>query len=140
MFRCASFAMWILLTATTAAAQATLPDLVAHGVNPVDKSVLRDVAVHSIEELGAGADVIVEGGLVKSRNYLSKDNREVDTDYIIQPIRSFAGPATPPRKAPGVTRMIVTLRGGETQINGVPVTFSDDNLAEFASVIGFYCS
>ncbi len=61
MFRCASFAMWILLTAATAAAQATLPDLVAHGVNPVDKSVLRDVAVHSIEELGAGADVIVEG-------------------------------------------------------------------------------
>ena len=129
----AATGMLILLFATSAGAQTTIPELISRGINPVQIGLLRDVEVPSLEELSLGADVIVDAKVVEPTSYLAENKTEVHTDYLVQPMRMLADRGGPVRRAPGVTRMILTLRQGTIVINGVTVQFDDDNLASFAS-------
>ena len=133
MYHIAPLATFIMLIATSATAQNTLPELASRGVNPVERGVFRDVVAPSLEDLSTGADVIVDARLIRAASYLSKNKMEVNTDYVIQPTRTLASGGSVPRQTPGITRMILTLRHGKIEVNGITVQFDDDNLAPFNS-------
>jgi hypothetical protein len=103
-----------------------IDSVVSNGGKPVTIHVRRDATALSLEQLAAGADLVLEGRLTHPRSYLSED-KHIYTDYQIRPGRvlvdrnSFFTRATP--GAP--TTLVVTLYGGEVVVNGISATLVD---------------
>jgi hypothetical protein len=75
-----------------ASAQSTLPELAR--ANPGEKivrGIRSDIPPTSIEGLTAGATLIVDATLTKTKSYLSPDENYVRTDYQIVPSHVLAG-------------------------------------------------
>lgn len=124
----------ITLGALAVTGQALAQDvrqMIAHGHKSVDRGIYRDIIVPPIEQLAAGADLILEATITRNRGYLDSHERYVYTEYVIHPIRSSMARPGPGRTSPGKSPMILRLLGGEVTVDAVPVRIKDDNLAPF---------
>jgi hypothetical protein len=82
----------------------------------------------SIEALTAEADVVLLARLSRGKSYLSPAEYDLYTDFIITEPRVLAGSLVSLSAAPtAATPPVVTLRGGEIVIEGVPVRVINDN-------------
>ena len=85
----------------------TVPELIAHGRKRVDRGFYREIQVPPIEQLGANADLVVEATITKTRASLGPNKRDVYTDYLIHPIRTFRATPATGRPTPGKTVLIL---------------------------------
>jgi hypothetical protein len=134
-------AVWVAFSVLASAQQEdlrpTLPELARRfGPKPVYQSRIADFVVESLESVLPRADVIVHGTVDRVTTYLSPDQRDLYTDYLVRPLRMI--PPRPPAvlARPGQTPVppapiVVTRWGGQTTINGVQVTQEDAEVSAF---------
>jgi hypothetical protein len=107
----------------TASPAQTIPERVrANPTVPMTTGVLVDIRPLSIEQLTAGAELVVKGTLTRPKSYLTADENYILTDYLVIPERIIAGrvPASQTTAVPA-TPMILSVQGGELSVEGVPV-------------------
>lgn len=114
----------------------TLPQLARRfAPQPVYQSRIADLVLESLDTVLPRADVIVHGKVDRATTYLSADQRDLYTDYLIRPLRIIRQPITPPITRPGQTStappIVVTRWGGQMTIEGVQVTQEDANVNPF---------
>lgn len=115
----------------------TLPELVRRfGPTPVHQSRTRDLAIQSLESALPEAELVVYGTVERATTYLSADQKDLFTDYLIMPLRIVRQPPRPPdtrpgRRQPAVVPIILTRWGGQMTIDGVQVTQEDRDLRSF---------
>jgi hypothetical protein len=84
--------------------------------------VLVHIPPLSIEQLTAGAELVVKGKLTGPKSYLTADENYILTDYILIPERIIAGRVSASQATPGpATPLILTVQGGELSVERVPV-------------------
>lgn len=92
---------------------------------------LAEIHAFALDDLAGNADVILEGHLVQLNSYLSTDEKAIYTDYQIIPRRMIVDrgerAATPSPGRP----LVVSILGGEVNIEGTRVTYVDSTLAPF---------
>jgi hypothetical protein len=116
--------------------RATLPEL-AHrlGPAPVYQSRTYDLILESLDSALPKADLVVHGTVERLNTYLSDDQKDLYTDYVIRPIRIMRQPTTPPQTRPGPRpafgRIVVKRWGGQLMIDGVQVTQEDADVPSF---------
>ena len=77
----------------------------------------------TLDALTSGADIVVQGTVKPLKTYLSSDERDLFTDYLITPTRIVLQRTAPTSAAPGPAPSIVLTRwGGTAVIDGVQVT------------------
>jgi hypothetical protein len=130
----AVFTAVMAFTLVVSAQKPTLPELAAiAGKKELRLGRVRDAEPRSVRELAESSDLIAEATLTKFRSYLSRTEKDIYTDYLMEPIHVVARRATmaAPQRNPGQShRLIMTLFGGEIDIKGVRVTMADYNLIE----------
>ena len=113
----------------------TLPEIATRQApEPFLRSRIRELLPQSLEEMVPKADLIVHGTVELRNTYLSADQRDLYTDYLVTPLRVFAQRTPQVATAPGAPLPIVLKRwGGQTVLNGVSVTVEDRDLRQFRS-------
>jgi hypothetical protein len=113
----------------------TVPELVARQApEPLVQFRVRELLPQPLEQIVPKADLIVQGKVESSKAYLSDDQRDLYTDYVITPIRTMfkrGGPVL--RKPSADTPVIVQCWGGRTVIQGTPVTVEDKDFRPFST-------
>lgn len=109
------------------AAKETLIELAKRlAPTPIFIEKQRELIPSSLESTVAGADLIVHGTVTRANTYLSTDQYELFTDYVITPIRFIFQRSVMPTQRPGLPEpIVVTLWGGRTTLEGVDVTLQD---------------
>lgn len=110
-----------LLSAHAVSAQQTIQERArAMPTSDVVQSVHGDVPTPSLEQLVAGAAVVVEASVISATSYLSDDQTYILTDYDLLPARVLSGQlmtyGTP--KAGQKQRVVLTVRGGSWVVDG----------------------
>ena len=81
-----------------------------------------------LESLTLGADIIVQATVRPLKSYLSPDERELFTDYLVTPTRIFSQRIPLTSAVPGPPSSVVLTRwGGTAIVEGVQVTLVDVN-------------
>jgi hypothetical protein len=131
-----SMALGVLATAMIGHAQhfrSTIRDALARaGVSLTRVSSRPSGAAPGISKILQDTDVIVRGTIGPPTTYLSKDQRDLYTDYpLINPTILF-DPGVSSSRTPGPGKgIIVTIRGGGSiQIGGLTFTQKDQALPE----------
>jgi hypothetical protein len=111
----------------------TIPDLVRQQApQPVWQGRIAEQMPKDLEELAPLADLVIKGKVASARAYLSKDERDLYTDYVIHPSQVFLQARVHDSPQPGVVAAIVVRKwGGQTVIEGVQVTAEDSNVRAF---------
>ena len=115
------------------AEQLTLPQLVKLSApDPFLMERTLELVPVPIEQILPHADLIVHATVSRSATYLSDDQKELYTDYVVTPVRVMFERNRPTSIMQGVARPI-TLRqwGGTTTIDGISVLVVDLNLRPF---------
>jgi hypothetical protein len=128
----------LVATAMSAGGGQSIPERVASSQGkPVRIDVFSDVSPVQIEELAKGADLIIEGKLVRRHSYLSGDEKHIYTDYEVVQATVISQQRTsdlsPRPTAPPKTGPIVQLYGGELSVGGSDVTVNDNSRERFAN-------
>ena len=107
----------------TASPPQTIPERVrANPTAPMTTGVLVDIRPLSIEQLTAGAELVVKGKLTRQNSYPTADENYVLTDYLVIPERILGGRFPASQATPGpATPIILTVQGGELPVEGTPV-------------------
>jgi hypothetical protein len=85
-----------------------------------------------LRELAPLADLVVKGRVESATSYLSTDERDLYTDYVIRPSQVFLQTRVHDSPQPGDVAVIVVKKwGGQTVIEGVQVTAEDSNVRAF---------
>jgi len=129
---CAGFA---LVTAAVSAQERglTIPELIRlRAPAPFYQSRVRELLPPEIREVTSQAELIVLGRVDSSAAYLSDDQEDLYTDYTVTPLRVIRQSIVATSRTPGaVTPIRVKRWGGRTVIDGVNVTFEDQDLRFF---------
>ena len=97
---------------------------------PVAMLTMCDCPEVTLEQLTSTADLIVQGTVRPLQTYLSPDEKELLTDYLVVPTRILLQRAAQTSGRPGPAAAItLTRRGGTTLIEGVQVSFVDQQVA-----------
>jgi len=134
-----AFLVVFTLTATAGAQEPdlrpTLPELAVRvAPNPVLLGRNFEMIPPSLGKMVQAADLIVLGTVGTGKTYLSADQRDLYTDYLVTPRRVLAQriPAqSSPRAA--AAPIIVKRWGGQIVLNGVSVTQEEHDLRTFQS-------
>jgi hypothetical protein len=129
-------ALAVLGTVTTSYAQdprSTIPDALAQaGVSLSRHTTTPSGVAPDITRILRDTDVIVRGTIGPPRTYLSKDEKDLYTDYpLINPIVLFdpgVSSSRTPGLAPGIT--VTIFGGGTVRIGGLTFTSKPDALPE----------
>lgn len=131
-----SLVIVIVLTLSSAATpqdhRPTLPELARRSAPaPLFQSRSRELVIESVESIVRKSDLIVYGRIGSVRTHLSRDQRDLYTDAVFEPIQVVLHrvPTVSPR--PGQLPIILRRWGGETVIDGVQVIQQDTDLRQF---------
>jgi hypothetical protein len=129
-------ALGVLATATIGYAQdfrSTIPEALARAGESLSRHTTTPSGVApDMSEILQDTDVIVRGTIGQPTTYLSKDQRDLYTDYpLINPTVLF-DPAVSSTGTPGPAKGIIVtiLGGGSIQIGGLTFTQKPDALPE----------
>jgi hypothetical protein len=112
--------------------RSTLPAIVQRqGAEPVLQTRRTELVPERLEQIIPKADLIVHGTVIGVTSYLSSDQKDVLTDYVIAPIRVLYRRSTPGQTPGEATSVTVTRWGGQTTVNGVQVVDEDLDLRQF---------
>ena len=116
--------------------RATLPELVRRfAPQPVYQSRALELVLQPIDQVLPSAQLIVHGKVETASTYLSDDQRDLFTDYVIRPLRVIrpVAPSTSlkPGAPDGLRELVVKQWGGTMVIDGVQVTQVDSHLKMF---------
>jgi hypothetical protein len=123
--RCLGVVVGLLLSLTIGAVSAdqrpTLPEMARHdSPAPVIRDRWTEYVMPSFEEIVSRSNLIVHGRVESKESYLSDDQYEIYTDYVLTPIRILW------RQAAQVPSPIIVKRwGGEMTIEGAQVIARD---------------
>lgn len=108
----------------------TIPELArTRPTNPIVRGRLVDVQPATLDELTAGADLVLEATVTRVRSYLTADEENVLTDYQLTPTRVLAGHLPAALPVPGSsTPLILTVYGGDLTIDGFSVSVVDHSV------------
>jgi hypothetical protein len=109
----------------------TIPELVQRvGPNPVHQIRRVELVPDTMEELVLKSTVVLIGQVRRQNTYLSDNQRELYTDYVIAPTGTAATAAKTPTT---ITKGEVVVRqwGGEMTIANVPVIFETTEFRAF---------
>jgi hypothetical protein len=117
----------VCATVARPAGSQTLRDTVrATAPNPVHIHRTVDMPTIELESLAGAADLIVQGRVKSLRTYLSSDEKDVLTDYLVTPTRILSQRTLVTSPVPGPAPAIVLTRwGGAMLLEGVRLTASD---------------
>ncbi len=128
-----------ILTGATASAQRALNlrkqvEQFRRGeLDGVSSVSIRDYNPKTIEQLTAEADLVVVCTLTRGKSYLSPNEEDVFTDYMISEYRILAGTLMATSGPLGsVTPPVLTMFGGEVMLDGVPALTRNFNFGPFA--------
>jgi len=111
------------------AAQDTIPERLARAGRSLNASAPPPSGVMRLDDLLRVTDVIAKGRVGKPRGYLSKDQREIYTDYpILNPSVLYRATLSNPKGSDLDSAPRVTMRGGSVTINGLTYTESYEAL------------
>jgi hypothetical protein len=126
-----AIALFVSVCASPASAQ-TIPEtvrtLIANGVTPPLRSqISRALLDMDLDRMLAQADLILTGSLTLKQTYLSANQKEVLTDYVIVPNRIIRDrhPAERPKCGQGLT---LTVAGGTMVIEGAELIVEDTDM------------
>jgi hypothetical protein len=105
------------------AGRPTIPELVKLvAPNPVYQLMQVELLPDTLEELVAKSNIVLLGQVESSRVYMSDDQRELYTDYVVSPIGTIP---TSSKTAATIPQggVVVKRWGGQTTVDNVPVTF-----------------
>lgn len=106
--------------------------------NPVLIERMRELVPAQFEPMVSKADLIVYGTVKRLNTYLSEDQRQLFTDYVVTPVRVMFQKTAPRANTPGTAQPIVfTVWGGRTSIEGVEVILRDKNAPSFDTASQF---
>jgi hypothetical protein len=113
----------------------TLPDVARlHAPEPVVQVRTREIVFETLESVLPKADLVIHGRVGRAKSYLSDDQRDIYTDYVITPIRVMRQRIATPAPKPGVqppAEFVIRRWGGHLTIGGVPVTQEDSDVRQF---------
>lgn len=104
--------------------RSTIPEALARaGVSLTNTTTTPSGSAPSLDDILAGADVIVKGTVARPRSYLSDDQRDVLTDYDVEePVYLYNRYPFKPNRPSATPPLRVTLRGGTVLVNGLTYT------------------
>lgn len=106
----------------------TIPEALARGASGRTRSAPSGVSP-SIADIVADADIVVRGIIGESRSYLSDDQRNVYTDYVLtNPVVLYHSKALTARR-PGAMTITVTQLGGKITVGNLEFTQIEMGLA-----------
>jgi hypothetical protein len=109
----------------------TLPELARRSApEGMNRTPMRELVPTSVERLLPQADLVVYGTVATSTARLSSDQKDLYTDYVIQPLRVVSQRSVMAVSQPGQTSQIVVTRWG-----GVYERFRGISLAQMESEI-----
>jgi hypothetical protein len=113
----------------------TLPESISlHAPAPFNRQRQRELLPPTLAEMTAEADLIIQGSATPGRPYLSADQRDLYTDYLVVPSRVIFQRNVATTQISGVAPSIILKRwGGRTVINKVEVILEDVDLREFTA-------
>ena len=119
-----------VIAATAQTGRLTIPELVRRQApDPLLQSRITELMPKSLAELAAASDLVIRAKVVSARPYLSKDQRDLYTDYTLVPSQVFLQSDVHVARVPGtVPSIVVTKWGGQTTIDGVQVTAEDSSV------------
>lgn len=110
-----------------------MPEIAQHSDGkPVSKVRGRELVPPSFDEIVRRADLIVDGLVTPQITYLSDDQVDLYTDYVVTLGRVFAA-RRPVQVSPGAPGIVLRQFGGRTTINGVEVSEVDQNMPPLAA-------
>ena len=111
----------------------TIPELAARQApNPVIQGRTSEPMPKTLEQLASLSELVIHGTIKSARAYLSKDQRDLYTDYVIHPSAVFLQTAVKGSPTPGVIPDVVVRRwGGTTMISNVKVIAEDATVRSF---------
>ena len=121
-----------LFSVSLAGQERTIPQRVEQ-VRPKPLIVTRvsELVVASFESAIRDADLIVQGSVRKLKTYMTNDQMQLYTDFEVLPTSTILARRSLGSTRPGqVTSIVIRMWGGETEINGLPVTFQNTNFPE----------
>jgi hypothetical protein len=109
------------------AAKESLVDLARRlAPKPIVIERQRELIPSPFEPMVSSADLIVHATVRPIRTYLSEDQVELFTDYVVTPLRIMYERSLRPSKTPGaVAPIALTVWGGRTMLEGVEVELRD---------------
>lgn len=123
-----AFAM-LFLSVDLCAGQLTIPEMVKlSSPNPVALTRSREMIPRPFAVIVGQADLIVEGRVTRQKSYLSRNQKDLLTDFVVTPSRVLAqrGNAPAAVRAPGgLSPVVMKQFGGQMVIDGVQVTDED---------------
>jgi hypothetical protein len=94
---------------------------------------IREYNPKTIEQLTAESDLVVVCTLTRGKSYLSPNEEDVFTDYMISEYRILAGTLMSTSGPVGsVSPPVLTMFGGEVMLDGVPALTRNFNFGPFA--------
>jgi hypothetical protein len=113
--------------------QSTIPEIVRRqSASSLLQTRQRELFPQSFEEMVPQSDLVLHGIVAGIKSYLSSDQRDVYTDYAINPLRVIRQRSTAVEQRPGQPASVVLKRwGGEITVEGVKVIAEDLDLRQF---------
>jgi hypothetical protein len=111
----------------------TIPDMIrGRAPDPLKLGRILEVMPETLEEMLPTADLVVEGTVEPINTYLSSDQKDLYTDYLVTPLRTVLQRNVVPTTGPGKVPPIIVKRwGGRTVIDGVQVIVEDNDVRSF---------
>ena len=126
LYRLAATTLTVCLYAQMPAGAQTVRDMAKQSApGPVTISTGCECPAVTLEALASGADIVVQGIVKPLKTYLSSDERDLLTDYLVTPTRIFLQRIAPTAAAGQAPSIVLTRRGGTAVIEGVQVTVAD---------------
>lgn len=113
----------------------TIPeDVKLHAPQPLVRIRTRELPSVSIKDVAPRVDLVVDGTVAPMGTYMSPDQKDLYTDYLVTPIRVIFQGQVVTSPSPGVARPIVVTRwGGRTLVDGVVVDMEDSDVRPLQS-------
>jgi hypothetical protein len=131
---CAALTLACVLISSIAFAQEqqrlTIPEALQQaGKSVVGMQSVPSGPVPSVADVLKDADTIVRGTVTGSRSFLSDDQRDVYTEYVVRDVTFLHQITAPTNTAPGIAPVFkVRVHGGAVTIGTLTYTFYDQGL------------
>jgi len=124
-----SLALSSLWSGSASSQSPTIPEMLAKAGTPLTLNLdVPSGPAPSVDQLLETTDVVVRGVVEAPRSYMSPDERDVWTDYVIRNPRILYQSSPDLSHKPGTTAAFtVTIYGGAIEINGL--AFKSDHAA-----------
>ena len=129
----ASVLISFVVSGVVFAARLTLPELASRSApKPVHIQRMRELKLEPFEDIVARAELILHARVNPITTYLSDDQYDLYTDYLVSPLRVLFQKRLIVSPTPGLVQPIVITRwGGDMVINSVQVKLTDRDAPRF---------